>query len=139
MASRRIRVLGNGSWVALLLLVCLGLTVCGCSSQTASHVTGTWSQLPSASAQVPPARSEYSAAYDPKTQRVIVFGGTTLTEGAETMTSGETWAYDPALNEWANLRPSGPTPSARGNCVMAYDPQSGKMLMYGGVSTSRVC
>jgi hypothetical protein len=133
MASRRIRVLGNGSWAALLLLLCLELTACGCSSQTARAVTGTWSQLPSASAQVPPARSEYCAAYDPKTQRLIVFGGETLTEGAAMAVSGETWAYDPATNEWANLHPSGPVPSARGNCVMAYDPQSGKMLMYGGV------
>jgi hypothetical protein len=143
MASRRIRVLGNGSWprrlapvlivAALLILVCLELTACSCSSQPGRGVTGTWSQLPSASAQVPPARSEYCAAYDPKTQRLIVFGGTTSTEGgAMTTTSGETWAYDPATNEWANLRPSGPTPSARGNCVMASDPQSGKMLMYGG-------
>jgi N-acetylneuraminic acid mutarotase len=132
MASRRIRVLGNGLWAALLLLLCLELTACGCSSQTARAVTGTWSQLPSASAQVPPARSDYSAAYDPKTQRLIVFGGVTSTEGAAMTESGETWAYDPATNEWANLHPSGPAPSARGHCVMAYDPQSGKMLLYGG-------
>jgi N-acetylneuraminic acid mutarotase len=45
---------------------------------------------------------------------------------------GDTWAYDPATNTWANLNPAGEVPSARSGHSMVYDPASGKMILFGG-------
>ena len=47
-------------------------------------------------------------AYDPSTQRVILFGG-----GTPTAFFNDTWAYDPAANTWTELSPSGTLPPPR--------------------------
>ena len=44
-------------------------------------------------------------AYDPATHRLIMFGG----DDADMFFPNDTWAYDPAANTWAELKPSGTT------------------------------
>jgi N-acetylneuraminic acid mutarotase len=99
----------------------------------------TWTEL-QPSGTVPPGRCDYAAAYDPVSQRLILFGGF---DGPSTYVNGEqvsddpaadTWAYDPAANSWTELKPSGTVPVARTGPVMAYDPSSGRMIMFGGSS-----
>ena len=74
----------------------------------------------------PSARSYAAVAYDPRSGHVIMFGGDLLDSPLS-----DTWSYDPAANRWTELKPqTGPT--ARGRHAMAYDSESGKMVMFGG-------
>jgi N-acetylneuraminic acid mutarotase len=85
----------------------------------------TWAELmPPMS---PPAR-EYSAmAYDPVTDRIILFGGAGPGEAA----LGDTWAYDYGSNTWTELSPA-VAPSARGWHAMAYSDIDQKIVLFGG-------
>ena len=87
----------------------------------------TWTELKPSGTQ-PPARGACTMAYDPGTHRLIMFGGYDGT----TPYLNDTWAYDPAANAWTELSPSGTVPVARTGPVMAYDPSSRRMIMFGG-------
>jgi N-acetylneuraminic acid mutarotase len=100
-------------------------------------VANTWTEL-KPSGTVPPGRCDYAAAYDPVAQRLILFGGF---DGPATYVNGEqvnddpaadTWAYDPAANSWTELKPTGTQPSARYSAVMAYDPSTERLILFGG-------
>jgi N-acetylneuraminic acid mutarotase len=56
-----------------------------------------------------------------------MFGGV----GAATRFN-DSWAYDPVGNTWTQLSPAGPVPADRFGHAMAYDPSSGRILMFGG-------
>ena len=89
----------------------------------------TWTELgPSGP---PSARAAPAMAYDPATRRVIMFGGERR-RGWNFTRFGDTWAYDPVANTWAQLSPAGPAPAGRAGHVMVYDPPSGRILMFGG-------
>jgi N-acetylneuraminic acid mutarotase len=97
----------------------------------------TWSEL-QPSGTVPPGRCDYAAAYDPVSQRLILFGGF---DGPSTYVNGEqvsddpaadTWAYDPAANSWTELKPSGAVPPARYGAVMTYDATTRRLILFGG-------
>jgi N-acetylneuraminic acid mutarotase len=85
-----------------------------------------WTELKPAGA-VPVARYSQVMAYDPYTHKVILHGGMTATARFN-----DTWAYDPAANIWTELKPAGTLPSPRGGHSMAYDPTSGRLIMFGG-------
>jgi hypothetical protein len=57
---------------------------------------------------------------------VILFGG-----WGNTSERNDTWAYDYAANAWVDRNPANPPP-ARDAHAMAYDSQSGKMIVFGG-------
>ena len=65
--------------------------------------------------------------YDPSSKRVILFGGIW-----ENGVLNDTWAYDPAANNWVNLKPTGASPSPRWSCAMVYSPSTRQILMFGG-------
>ncbi|MBN1322110.1 MAG: hypothetical protein JXA87_14860 [Thermoleophilia bacterium] len=88
-----------------------------------------WSEL-SPSGALPPARSSHAMTCDPVNGRLILFGG----NGDEWTLFGDTWAYDLAANTWAELEPADPLPSARIWHTMIYDPGSGKVVMFGGMT-----
>ena len=76
-----------------------------------------------------PAPRVYSAmAYDPKSHRMVLFGGVT---DHERTPLGDTWAYDVAANTWSELKPK-VSPSARGWHAMAYYEPDGKFVLFGG-------
>jgi N-acetylneuraminic acid mutarotase len=87
---------------------------------------GAWSRLASQGAG-PSARASQAMAYDPVANKVIVFGGY---DG--TTYYNDTWAYDMAGEAWTALSPSGVAPAARQGHSLVYDPQSKKMILFGG-------
>jgi len=85
----------------------------------------TWSDVSTVPAPSP--RGWHSAAFDAQSSRLIVFGGEA---GAGPLPS-ETWAFDLANRTWTDMRPaSGPSP--RSGHAAAYDPESGRVIIYGG-------
>ena len=91
--------------------------------------TNAWTKLEPSGA-VPPARVGHTMAYDPVTQRTIMFGGQMNGVFADT------WAYDAKANAWTKLEPSGARPPARTDPTMAYDPDMHRMIMFGGWGAS---
>jgi N-acetylneuraminic acid mutarotase len=81
---------------------------------------------------VPTERSGYAVVYDSRAGRMILFGGFNAT--AE---FNDTWAYDPATNRWTDLAPAGTLPSVRGFHAMVFDPQTGRVIMFGGFDGER--
>lgn len=84
--------------------------------------TDTWTQMrPEIS---PPGRNFSAMAYDPVSDRVILFsaGG-----------YRDTWAYDYDSDTWTNLKPS-PSPIARDYSAMVYDQAREQMILFGGTT-----
>jgi len=80
----------------------------------------------------PAGRASQAAAYDPTGDRLILFGGY-----SGTSYFGDTWAYDLATNAWTNLQPVGSAPAAREGHSLVYDPETKKMILFGGYDGSR--
>jgi N-acetylneuraminic acid mutarotase len=91
----------------------------------------TWTDLSGSTA--PSARSVHSMAYDSGSGKIVLFGGYDGTSEV-----GDTWSYDPAANTWTDLKPDGSVPSARKAAAMAYDPVSGRVILFGGYDGSSV-
>lgn len=92
-------------------------------------IANTWTDLDPAG-DTPSPRDSFSMVYDQINQKIILFGGWSDETGAHL---NDTWAYDPAANTWTNLNPTGDIPAVRGSHTMAYDPDDGKILLFGGV------
>ncbi len=102
---------------------------------TAGYLSGTWLYDPGLNrwrnlnpSGTPPARDGQTLAYDPASGQVILFGGFTGTSYL-----GDTWAYDSAANTWTKLRPPGGSPAARDGGSLVYDPDTGRLLLFGGL------
>jgi hypothetical protein len=83
----------------------------------------------------PPSRVYHAMAYEPVSNRIVLFGGVVEETADESTNSerplGDTWAYDPNGNVWTQLSTS-TAPSARGWHSMAYDAGSRKVILFGG-------
>ena len=88
----------------------------------------TWKEMkPSTS---PPGRNFQAMAYDARSDRMIMFGG--LYEYRDSI-EDNVWSYDLNTNTWQEMKPGGgPLPSTRDYAAMAYDAESGRMILYGG-------
>ena len=89
----------------------------------------TWTEL-KPPGNLPPGRRSMAAAYHPGENKIVIFGGL----GADGDVLDDTWAYDVSQNTWtpsAAVTLSSP-PSARYGAKMAYDPESGRLLLFGG-------
>ena len=81
----------------------------------------------------PSARYGSAMAFDPMSNRVILFGG-----GAPSASGGpgellnDTWALDMDTRRWASLEPAA-APPARGWHRMLYDPAARRMILIGGI------
>jgi hypothetical protein len=85
----------------------------------------TWQQRhPAAS---PPALAGVSMTYDPVRDEVVLFGGER--DDAHSTLSDETWVWDGAT--WVERHPA-TTPPARSRAAMAFDPELGAVVMFGG-------
>jgi len=73
----------------------------------------------------PSARDGAAMAYDPVTDKVLLFGG----ENGSGML-GDSWTLDPATNRWSRIpTPIAPPPTAFAPAV--YDPSADRMLVFG--------
>lgn len=91
------------------------------------YLGGTWTQLhPKIS---PPTRSGMMA-YDPKDKNVVLFGGIgTGCGSANNWFCNDTWTF--AAGQWTNVT-SSTNPGLLASGSMAYDPQVGRVLQFGG-------
>jgi len=80
-----------------------------------------WISLP---ATGPSPRSGHSLVW--AGSRAILFGGHN-----QSVAMDDTWAFDPVSRQWIQLDPSH-FPSARAYAQMAFDPSSGKVILFGG-------
>lgn len=87
-----------------------------------------WSTVPSTSN--PPARTAHAMAHDLGRDQIVLFSGT---PGGAGNATNDTWEFD-GVN-WVQRSPA-TSPPARVGHIMAYDPVSGKTLLFGGLSTS---
>lgn len=105
-----------------------GKTATGDSDETWSYdyVTNTWTNLRPVAR--PAAREAHAMAYDTRVDRTLLFGGY---DGAGY--TSETWSYDFQNNTWTNRNPAGILP-ARTLPSMAYDSESDRVILFGGLS-----
>jgi N-acetylneuraminic acid mutarotase len=77
--------------------------------------------------------------YDTATNRLLLFGGRTLTGTL----LADLWAFDPGSNTWTELDDGGPSsgsgqsgggPPPRMAHTLTYDPDTGNLVLVGGVA-----
>jgi hypothetical protein len=96
-----------------------------------SYEDDTWTEMTPALA--PDVRSGHGLAYDSQSDRVILFGGFKEFDGNDKHVNyNETWAYDYDSNTWINMEPAF-MPSARCKGTMAYDEESDRVILFGGI------
>ena len=91
---------------------------------TLSIATRRWTKL-APTGDLPPARFGHTTIYDPKRQRLLLFGG--QAQGF----FNDTWAYDIIANRWNQLTP-GEGPSRRYGHSAIYDPTQDRMIISHG-------
>jgi len=96
---------------------------------------GQWSKLSPANAPSP--REGPAMAFDAATNTVVLFGGSTTLFGSCCGDLNDTWIWSGAASTWTQIIPSGlpGSPPARrfdGGQGMAYDPNTGTVVMFGG-------
>jgi len=75
--------------------------------------------------------------YDPKVDRVLLYGGSNFAEGvacgfcSETTVLGDLWAYDYESNTWTELHPS-VSPPPHHFPVLEYVPTIDRIVLFGG-------
>jgi N-acetylneuraminic acid mutarotase len=89
--------------------------------------TNSWTDL-KPGGSVPSARVLATMVCVPASGKVILFGGTNNRVGYN-----DTWSYDPTVNQWTRLKPSGTSPSKRAGYAMAYDPTHHALVLFGGI------
>ncbi len=88
------------------------------------YKTDTWTNL---APRVHPKMTNYHGmVYDPKADRVVVWGGDV--KGAD---KPEVWLYDYNTNTW-EMRTYKNGPEIRDYCILAYDAKADRIIMYGG-------
>jgi hypothetical protein len=93
--------------------------------------TGVWSAIDASPS--PSARYGSAMAFDPVSNRVILFGGgVPVASGAPSELLDDTWALDMDTRQWANLEPA-TAPPPRAWQRMLYDPAAGRMILIGGI------
>jgi hypothetical protein len=94
-----------------------------------------WADVtPASPTDSPDGRSYHQLAWDPIRQRVVVFGGLSLT--APSGARNDLWAWDGT--RWTQLTPSGTPPSGRTDFAMAWDAQNGELVVQGGYDAASV-
>ncbi|MCB9176584.1 MAG: hypothetical protein H6648_05430 [Caldilineae bacterium] len=98
-----------------------------------------WTELGAACAPGPTARDGHSAIYEPRDQRMIVFGGWDRVRSSW-RTLDDLWAFDLSGRGdcWRRIEPPSPVPPALAWHSAVYDacPASPRMLVFGGLTGS---
>lgn len=86
-----------------------------------------WSEL-SATSPLPSARTGHAAVYDYNSDRMIVFGGFSISYYPD-----DVWALSlSGPLKWSQLSPAGTPPQGRSQHTAIYDPILDRMVIYGG-------
>jgi hypothetical protein len=99
----------------------------------------TWQQIFPSGA--PPQRNHHRAVYDAASNRMIVFGGFS-THNCPCAVLNDVWVLTNANGAeattptWTQLTPVGAFPAPRSDFVLAYDPNSNRLILFGGAATS---
>jgi hypothetical protein len=99
------------------------------AATTPMTTTAIWTKL-FTPGDMPAARSYHAMAYDPTTDRTILFGGSNRNGKFD-----DTWAFDLASKSWTKLATGG-GPSARDYTQMVYEPTGGSIVLFGGSDAS---
>ena len=91
-----------------------------------------WVELTPAQGIRPLKRCLHELNYDADRNQLILFGG--CSSGFGPCPQGDLWAFDLSSQTWAELKPSGDTPSARSNPSLVYDGDSGRSWLFGGLA-----
>jgi hypothetical protein len=86
----------------------------------------------------PAKRDAHTAVYDSTNNRMIIFGGGSLSPG-EAPAYNDTWVLSNANGlggtpAWSQLRPTGVAPGRRGNHSAVYDAVNNRMILFAGSS-----
>jgi hypothetical protein len=111
--------------IALLALSAAMTVFCLALASPAAASNFTWTQL--APSNSPPGRANFSMAYDPATDQLLLFGGFGSEDGGTLF--GDTWSWNGTT--WTELFPD-TSPSAREGASMAYDQSTGQLVLFGG-------
>lgn len=90
-----------------------------------------WTKM--AVGNVPSKRSFSAMAYDPESDRIILFGGSWY-GGSNYNPLDDTWAYDYNTDTWTNMT-TGVKPPARYFHSMVYYPKIDRIVMFGGYTS----
>ncbi len=94
-----------------------------------------WRQL-DPSGPLPKGRRTLASVFDPRRNRMVVFGGWDGTPGSNAFLN-DTWALSlPSGGDgaWTELSPDGPLPTVRDATAAIYDPRGDRMVVFGGWS-----
>ncbi len=90
-------------------------------------VAQTWTERGGSSN--PPGRESAGLAFDSGRSRLVLFGGSTGTFGTF---YNDVWEFDGVAGAWSLVAPAGGSPSPRMNPSFIYDPNRGRLVLYGG-------
>ncbi len=100
--------------------------------------TPQWLRLPAA----PVGRQSHLAAYDPASNRMIIFGGAGNSPGSD---YNDVWILTNANGmggtpTWSQLAPTGTLPAPRGgySSFGSYDPATNRLMVFGGQTSTQV-
>jgi|GEM_PF-5439095 len=88
---------------------------------------GQWTELARTGAPGP--RIESSMAYDPRSQRLVLFGGYRISPSGEYEFLGDTWVWNGAAWRELELEHDGGLP-AQGGTAMEYSPERGTVVLW---------
>ncbi len=100
-------------------------TPCACPDASTWQWDGT-SWTATATGTSPPARRDAAMAYDPITQKVVMYGGQVGNTFAN-----DTWTFDTALGAWHQEQPLA-SPSPRVAATLTWDAARGRLVLMGG-------
>jgi hypothetical protein len=98
---------------------------------TFDFATSAWTQVKTSGAG-PSGRANSAAVVDAASQRLVVFGGNTSTDGAVFVPQNDTWALDLTTGAWTQLATGGARPPAREFHAMAVDSDARVAYVYAG-------
>jgi galactose oxidase-like protein len=79
------------------------------------------------------ARWDYSVAYFPPTDQVVVFGGAPDQHGG--VWKNDTWLYSVSTDSWSQGPAAPPALKPRSGAAMTFDPAIGEIVLFGGAGT----
>lgn len=86
-------------------------------------------------------RKAHSAVFDPSSQQMIIFGGTSFNSYSQLYFNADVWRLLPSaslsgVQNWVAAHPGGTPPSGREGHFAGYDPGTNRMIVFGGTGGS---
>ena len=135
----------NTKVCSAVIIPCLMAWFSSISSVNAARPT--WTQLGPSGLTFPLLRGGSTVVYDPTSNRIILFAGTSADQSAGNPRLNDVWILTHANGKggtgtWSQLSPSGVLPQVRSQHSAVYDAANNRMIIYGGcgaVPTSNGC